>query len=260
MYIVFSDLDGTLLDHDTYDYQPSREGLALLFKKGIPLVLVSSKTLAEMEILHEELGLQSPFIFENGGGICWPERKESVEYIGMNVAELKSKRGFLEEELGEAVSFITDMGAEEIANRTGLSRDRALLSQRRLTSLPFIIPSGRGIATGELETIDVALKKKGLSMTKGGRFYHFLSSRSDKGSSITRVIDFYRKNGGDDITSIGIGDSENDIAMFKVVDIPVAVRKKDGSIIKTGIEHILHTSGIGPEGFSEAIKEILGVA
>ena len=41
---IFSDLDGTLLDHDTYGYEPARPALALLGRKNIPLILCSSKT------------------------------------------------------------------------------------------------------------------------------------------------------------------------------------------------------------------------
>lgn len=257
MYLVFSDLDGTLLDHDSYDYTPAKEGLELLRKLMVPLVLVSSKTLPEMELLQKEIGIEAPFIFENGGGIFWPGRKESLEYLGMDVSDLKEKRELLEETIGERVHFITDMNTDEIVKRTGLSRERALLSQQRLTSLPFILSTGKKIGPEKMVNIDRVLRLKGFSVTKGGRFYHFLSSRSDKGSAINRVIEYYREKSNAGFTTIGIGDSENDIAMFRVVDIPVAVRKKDGTIIDTGMDHVRSTSGKGPVGFSEAIKKFV---
>ncbi len=257
MYLVFSDLDGTLLDHDTYDYTPALEGLEVLKKHAVPLVMVSSKTLPEMKILHEEMNLEAPFIFENGGGIFWPGRKENPEYLGMDVSELNGKQNLLIEAVGEPLLFITDMSAEEIVTRTGLTRDKAVLSQKRLTSLPFIIPSGKGIGPVEMAEINSALKQKSLSITKGGRFYHFLSSRSDKGLAIHRVIEYYQKNSDTAIMTIGIGDSENDIAMFKEVDIPVAVRKKDKTIIETGMAYVMATTGAGPEGFTEAVKKFI---
>ncbi|HOT43428.1 MAG TPA: HAD-IIB family hydrolase [Spirochaetota bacterium] len=253
MYLVFSDLDGTILDHDTYSYEPAREGLALLKRYAVPLVLVSSKTLPEMKIIHEELGLEAPFIFENGGGIFWPEKK-NPELLGADVSELREKKELLEAGIGEPVMFITDMSAEEIARRTGLSRERALLSQKRLTSLPFVIPSGKAIMPEEMESITKALAEEGLSITKGGRFYHLLPAGSDKGSAIRRIIGHYRKGEGT-VTAIGIGDSENDRAMFRAVDVPVAVRKKDGTVIETGVDHVRTTSGAGPVGFTEAVKQ-----
>jgi mannosyl-3-phosphoglycerate phosphatase len=253
MVLVFSDLDGTLLDHDTYDYTPAREALDFLKKHAVPLVLVSSKTMPEMKILHEEMGLECPYIFENGGGIVWSGAKSRIEYLGMDVSELKAKRAVIDAVLKEPAHFITDMKVEEIVARTGLSHDKALLAQQRLTSLPFIIQSGRVISLEELDTINSELQPEALSLTKGGRFYHFLSSRSDKGSAIKRVIEHYRKQSGGSVTTIGIGDSENDIPMFRAVDIPVVVRKKDGTYINTGMDRVRITSGIGPAGFCEAV-------
>jgi mannosyl-3-phosphoglycerate phosphatase len=256
-YLFFSDLDGTLLDHNTYSYEPSREALAMLCEHEFPLILVSSKTFNEMKILHDEMELTAPFIFENGGGIYWPDHCGRIEYCGKNVSALREERKILEAVLGEPVRFITDIDADEIVMITGLSRERALLSQRRMTSLPFILSSGNKFGIDELDRINEQLSGRGFYITKGGRFYHFLSLQSSKGSAIRKVIDFYRRESNSSITTVGIGDSENDIAMFNVVDIPVLVKKHDGTLIKTGIKHIRETSCIGPEGFNEAVKGII---
>jgi mannosyl-3-phosphoglycerate phosphatase len=256
-YLFFSDLDGTLLDHETYSYEPGREGMASLRDKGFPLVLVSSKTYDEMKILHGEMGLDVPFIFENGGGIFWPGGRGRIEYRGKKASALRKQRKALESAMGEPVLFITDISADEIVKMTGLTRERALLSQRRKASLPFLLPSGKSFGIDGLNRINDLLSPRGLCITRGGRFYHFLSLQSDKGSAIQKVIDFYKRKFNDSISTVGIGDSESDIAMFRAVDIPVQVRKHDGTLIKTGIEHIRTTSRIGPEGFSEAVKAII---
>ena len=65
MLIVFSDLDGSLLDHDTYDWAPARPALEALRESGIPLVLVSSKTLAELDDYRRQLDLRHPVVAEN---------------------------------------------------------------------------------------------------------------------------------------------------------------------------------------------------
>ncbi|MCG7852909.1 MAG: HAD hydrolase family protein, partial [Methanosarcinaceae archaeon] len=49
-YVVFTDLDGTLIDHDTYSYKAARPALAALKKQGIPLIFCTSKTRAEIEV------------------------------------------------------------------------------------------------------------------------------------------------------------------------------------------------------------------
>ena len=46
--IIFSDLDGTLLDHDDYRWQAADPALARLRAANIPLVLNSSKTVPEI--------------------------------------------------------------------------------------------------------------------------------------------------------------------------------------------------------------------
>ena len=63
-YIIFSDLDGTLLDHKTYTFDPALEALSIIKSRQIPLILSSSKTRAEIERIQSHLALKDPFIFE----------------------------------------------------------------------------------------------------------------------------------------------------------------------------------------------------
>ena len=70
--VVITDLDGTLLDHDTYSFEPARPALARLKRDNIPLVLNSSKTAAEIIELRKMLGNHDPFVVENGTGIFVP--------------------------------------------------------------------------------------------------------------------------------------------------------------------------------------------
>ena len=70
-YIIFSDLDGTLLDHKTYTFEPASEALSVLKSRKIPLILSSSKTKAEIERIQSKLTLKEPFIFENGSGVFY---------------------------------------------------------------------------------------------------------------------------------------------------------------------------------------------
>ena len=68
--LVFSDLDGTLLDSHSYDWQPAAPWLSRLREANVPVILCSSKTSAEMLYLQKMLGLQGlPLIAENGAVI-----------------------------------------------------------------------------------------------------------------------------------------------------------------------------------------------
>jgi mannosyl-3-phosphoglycerate phosphatase len=76
LLLVFTDLDGTLLDHDSYRGDEAEPDLSLCRRLGVPVILVTSKTRAEINELRFEMGLDSPFISENGGAISFP--KEGV--------------------------------------------------------------------------------------------------------------------------------------------------------------------------------------
>jgi len=71
--LVFTDLDGTLLDSDTYSYKSALPALKLIKNKKIPLIFCSSKTKSEIEMYRKRIGNDDPFISENGGGIFIPK-------------------------------------------------------------------------------------------------------------------------------------------------------------------------------------------
>ncbi len=67
----FTDLDGTLLDQNQ-SFAPAQPALEACRQTGVGLILVSSKTRAEIDVLRRRLGLVAPFIAENGGAIYFP--------------------------------------------------------------------------------------------------------------------------------------------------------------------------------------------
>jgi mannosyl-3-phosphoglycerate phosphatase len=262
VYIVFSDLDGTLLDHNTYSHAGAQEGIDLLRERSVPLVLVSSKTLPEMTELRRILDLDSPFVFENGGGIAWadPENAKTplrVELQGLPAVELREKFGLLEKLIPVPVKSIMDMSVDEVMEKTGLPRNRAALARERQSSLPFILLEKHDIGLQGLEKINMQLREQGLGITKGGRFYHLLSMNSTKGRAVRKIISCYeRLHKNEALITMAVGDSENDIPMLKEVDRPCLVRKHDGSIIQTGLPDVFQAKNIGPAGFTEAVKSL----
>lgn len=46
--IIFTDLDGTLLDHNSYDFSEALEMLSYIKNHNIPLILTTSKTKIEV--------------------------------------------------------------------------------------------------------------------------------------------------------------------------------------------------------------------
>jgi len=255
-HIVFTDLDGTLLDHDDYGYERSLPGVRLLRQIGVPLILVSSKTAAEMETLHRALGLDGPYVCENGGGIVFPGKhggQGRLEARGMSAGGLAARLHLLVAATGTEVRSFPDMDIEEIAERTGLDRNAAALSRERSFTIPFVTKDG---STIDMDAANGRLAKEGLSVTRGGRFYHFGTAGIDKGGAVRRICETYRPSAGErKIMTTGIGDSENDLPMLRAVDRPVLVRKPDGNVVKAEIDAMV-TAGKGPEGFTEAVVRL----
>ena len=67
--IIFTDLDGSLLHRDTSKFDTIKNYIKSLVSKGVIIIPNSSKTEKEIEKFNEELGVNLPFISENGSSI-----------------------------------------------------------------------------------------------------------------------------------------------------------------------------------------------
>ncbi len=266
-FVIFTDLDGALLDHDTYAWEPAAEALALCRRLGVPVVLVSSKTRAEIEVIRNALQLQWPFISENGGGIAFPNEcvqpppPEAVPKAGEHVWHLGVRydivtRAFREirEELGRpGLRGFSDMDVQEIALLTGLPKEDAERAARREYDEPFVAGEPYGI---DMDLLARAAHKRGLRVTAGGRFFHLFGA-CDKGEAVSRLFDWFRLE-RPGLRSVGLGDGPNDIPMLKRVDVPVLVRSPRPLSDLTGaVPGIRITMEPGPVGWNRAILELL---
>lgn len=82
--IIFTDLDGTLLDEVSYSCDQAQAALKLIAQSGTPLIFCSSKTHSEIERLRSRLHNAHPFITENGAGIFIPHGNLSFEFYSIN--------------------------------------------------------------------------------------------------------------------------------------------------------------------------------
>ena len=67
--VIFTDLDGSLLHRDTFKFDTIKDYIKSLVSKGVIIIPNSSKTEKEIEKFNEELGVNLPFISENGSSI-----------------------------------------------------------------------------------------------------------------------------------------------------------------------------------------------
>jgi mannosyl-3-phosphoglycerate phosphatase len=257
-FLVFTDLDGTLLDHDTYSFDRALPALRLLDKENIPLVINTSKSRGEIERCRSLLGNRHPFVSENGGGIFIPEScfsrkfrydRASGGYLviepGTPREELRDVLKSVADETGIRLKGLSDMSLSEIMEATGLDEESARLAMERSYSEPFLI-------YGDEAAVVRKIAEKGYSHTRGSRFHHILGE-NDKGKAVRILSGIYRIE-SPSIVTVGVGDSPNDLPMLKEVDFPMLVRKK-GGIYDSGcrLENLTLADGEGPAGFNSAI-------
>jgi len=254
--VVFTDLDGTLLDAITYRADGAIAALEMLEEKGIPLIFCSSKTRAEVNHLREWLGNRHPFIVENGGGIFVPggyfsrpvgESVDGFERVtlGLPYREVRARFVELRERVGIAVRGFGDMDDAEVAERTGLSLESAHRARMRDFEEPFVFMEG------ESAEFLCAVEEGGLHWTRG-RLFHLMGDH-DKGKAVVMVKRFFGAE-GTGLRSIGLGDGLNDLPMLREVDDPVLIRHPDGGFDReVSLPNLFRTHDAGPAGWNEAI-------
>lgn len=257
--IVFTDLDGTFLNHDNYSFQESEKALNKLEKNQIPLVFTTSKTKKEVELLQKKVGIQEPFIVENGAALFIPKN-----YQGFDFSFLDEYEEYYVFQLGVAYSEVvdfyeankiefgmlgfSDMTIDDVVMHTGLSYENAKISKNRGFTEPLLLEN-----EGKLEALENKASKSGLKITKGGRFYHLIGEEQDKGKAVEKCIQLFEEMYGEKITSIGLGDGQNDVPLLESVAVPIAIKNHEGSYLKIASEKIQKSSFKGAKGWNEMI-------
>lgn len=252
--LVFTDLDGTLLNHHNYKFDEALEMLTYLKQNNIPLIIVTSKTLPEVKKLQKELGIDNPFIFENGAGICIPKDEDSFDIIDLGFKYIQTLNAFNNYASTYSIKGFHQMSDEEVAKLTNLSIEASIMAKERFYSEPFILEN-----IEELESLTQLVQKDGFDITKGGRFYHLITKGKDKASALKHLTALYNEHYNKTFSTIALGDGENDLTMLSVVDNPVLIPKHDGSYISCEIKNIKKALYPGPKGWNGALKEILDV-
>lgn len=269
--VVFTDLDGTLLDSSTYSFEAAREALDELRTRSIPIIIVSSKTRAEIEPLRSRLRNGHPFIVENGGAVVIPSAyfpfqlaaatahdQYALVELGTSYSALRRALKEIEKELGVELRGYGDMSIEEIVTRTGLSWPDAELAMQRHYDEPFVMEDERC----PLEALTRAITTRGLRWTKGDRFHHLMGIH-DKGQAVHYLIECYRRRADhqrDRLITVGIGNSLNDLPMLNAVEQPILVQQPDGLYEPDfKLPGLILAPGPGPIGWNRAVLSLLAI-
>ncbi len=266
--LVFTDLDGTLLDHFDYSWEEARPALNALFEHGIPLVFCSSKTRKESIYFRGLMGVEDPFVVENGAAIYVPmgyfprpvsEKQrngyEVIEY-GVPYSVLRQFLQEVRESLGINVVGFGDLDAERIRELTALPRHLAEFAWQREYNEPFFFPNRED--ESRIDEIIALARKKNLTITRGGRFYH-VSGPHDKGKAVRRLIELYKAQIPARWTTVAVGDSLNDLPMLEQVDYPCVVKNHRGEYSEEILQRLKPrlAPGSGPVGWAAVILDLL---
>jgi mannosyl-3-phosphoglycerate phosphatase len=255
--VVFTDIDGTLVDINTAEYGRETNKLINIIKeKNIPLILTSAKTRLEQDKIREDLGLSDPFIVENGGAIVIPkgyfpdnalrdigyplretenQTKDETKDVnqktvilielGKSADYIRARLSNIREEYNISFRGVADTSIEELSNFASISKEQA----KRMAQRNY------GETILQIQNEDIArfikyVQEDGMKIIHGGRFFD-VTVGTDKGIAVGILKKLFKDKFHNDVTFFGIGDSTNDIPMLSLMDIPILVQRQDGSWI-----------------------------
>jgi len=265
-YIVSTDLDGTLLDHHSYEWQAATPALAHLAAQQIPVIINTSKTFEEVIELQRTMNLSAPFIVENGSALFLPQQHYPIAppracsqegywqlTLGQERTPIVSQLHALRRQHGWSFESFTDMSPERVIALTGLSPQGAILALKRRFSEPLVWQDSKRNYSAFVNSVE----SQNLRIIRGGRFVHILG-QTDKGFAIEHCRNYLESLNQTPLHIIALGDSPNDIDMLKIAHIAVVVRSPTHDYPKFQARgKTIYTDGIGPIGWNQAIKQIL---
>ncbi len=262
-YIVVTDLDGTLLDHQTYEFTPALKAIETLDRRQVPIILNSSKTQAEILAIRQQLNNQEPFVCENGGIICGlvddtqvsKDEGLNVQYLATPREQFLASLAAIKEKLQLKYQGFADATVEDVVRWTGLTAADAQNAMNRSATEPLLWQD----TELALESFRQELSKLDLQCVKGGRFHHVMGF-FNKASCFARLKQYYAQIWQAEIEEVGIialGDSPNDLPMLERADYAVVIPSAKGANLKPDRDSLYFATQPGPYGWQEAIDFLL---
>ncbi len=221
----------------------------MLAQRQIPLILNTSKTAAEVRILHKQLALTTPYIVENGAAVIFPDDRAD-KVFGVPRGAIVSCLQEIRAADDYRFTAFSELSAAAIADLTGLAEADAALASKRSWTEPLLWQD----SDQRLKDLALQLEARGLTCTKGGRFVHVAGS-GNKGEAMRWLAQRYWP----EASIIALGDGHNDIPMLELADHPVVVRSAVHAPLEIHNPHCIVTAEVGPTGWNETLLSLLSL-
>lgn len=262
-YIIFSDIDGTFMNHEDYSFECLKKFVNKL-KKNYKIIFNSSKTFSEIKKINFELKIKFPFIIENGACIffpkCYPIDKKKInsliqyeDYFGVSLtkqttdswyrllSDLRKKHSF-------KFYFFREISDSILQKLTNLSLQKLKYAKNRLFSEPLYWYDSEDKVSEFKKYVEL---EDGF-INLGGRFIH-VTDGYNKGLAIKEFLNLTTID--NNFTTLSLGDSENDLSMFEQTDFNFLIKsKKKKKLDLKNIKNLYHSKYIAPKGWEESIN------
>ncbi|MFG1498500.1 HAD-IIB family hydrolase [Saccharospirillum sp. HFRX-1] len=251
-WACFTDLDGTLLDHDSYDWRAAEPALRALAERSIPVIAMTSKTRLEWQALREEIPYLAPLAGCENGAVIVDDRQSPTQWqsLGRPFAELISVFERVRGELGAPAIGFHEASDQDVSNWTGLSLEQSRLARQREGALPVFWPEhfpGR-------DAFKEAVAAQGVQLLEGGRFLH-LANGADKGTALQHLLS--QLGDARAVRSVALGDGGNDDAMLAAADLAVRIPPAHGEPRPETVVDVIQAPEPGPAGWNRAMLDLL---
>ena len=258
--IIFTDLDGSLLDRETFNFDSIKNYIFKLLKKEIFIIPNSSKTKKEIILFNKELKKNLPIICENGSAIY------GLNSLNKNLPDniilsrdkdeiYKIFKKSIPKKLQSKCMFIHKMSEKKQVDIMGLKGKNLRLALKREYSIPFIFNDNK---TQKMK-LNKLISLSGLSLHEGGRVLN-LCDKVSKALAMKKLVKIYKKIDTRKLIIIGVGDNYNDLEMLKSSNFPCLVFNDKFKKDKINIKSCLVSSKSSPEGWEEVVKMALDKA
>ena len=262
-FLIFSDIDGSFMNHRSYSYSTLKKYI-LLLKNHCQVIFNSSKTFAEINELNKSLKILSPFIVENGACIFFPRNYNNIvfdknffkynDYLGYKLTNknsqlLISETNHLKKKYKFSfLSEITDLRLKKITN---LNIQQLKKSRMRMFSNPILWEDKET----KKDQFSKEINSLGYEVSYGGRFLHLCDSYN-KGKAVNEFLAILKLNKNLSYKTISIGDSDNDLSMLEQTDYSCIIKSSKKKLLLNKKKNNYYSKNFAPEGWRESLEYI----